>query len=74
MTPRLGMMEGSLLLCTGVLVAAVSVLAVVSARLSRELEATVRSLHRFGRLAVVVADLSRSTRRLESGTARLGRR
>ena len=74
LTPRLGTMEGSLLLCTGVLVAAVSVLAVVSARLSRELEATVRSLHRFGRLAVVVADLSRSTRRLESGTARLGRR
>ena len=67
-------MEGSLLLCTGVLVAAVSALAVVSARLTRELEATVRSLHRFGRLAVVVADLSRATRRLESGTARLGRR
>ena len=67
-------MEGSLLLCTGVLVAVVSALAVVSARLARELEATVRSLHRFGRLAVVVADLSRSTRRLESGTARLGRR
>jgi len=52
-------------------VAAVSFLAVVSARLARELEATVRSLHRFGRLAVVVADLSRSTRSLESGTARL---
>ena len=67
-------MEGSLLLCTGVLVAAVSALAVVSARLARELEVTVRSLHRFGRLAVVVADLSRLTRRLESGTARLGRR
>ena len=67
-------MEGSLLLCMGVLVAAVSALAVVSARLSRELEATVRPLHRFGRLAVVVADLSRSTRSLESGTARLARR
>jgi len=31
-------------------VAAVSALAVVSARLARELEVTVRSLHRFGRL------------------------
>ena len=67
-------MEGSLLLCAGVLVIAVSTLAAVSARLGRELEATVRSLHRFGRLAVVVADLSRSTGSLESGTARLGRR
>ena len=67
-------MEGSLLLCTGVLVAAVLVLAVVAARLARELEATVRSLYRFGRLAVVVADLSRSTRSVESGTARLGHR
>ena len=67
-------MEGSLLLCAGVLVAAVSALAAVSARLGRELEATARSLHRFGRLAVVVADLSRSTRNLESGTAQLGHR
>ena len=67
-------MEECLLLCAGVLVVAVTTLAVVTARLGRELESTVYSLHRFGRLAVVMADLSRSTRSLGVDTARLGRR
>ena len=73
-TPRLETMEEYLLLCAGVLVVAVTTLADVTARLGRELESTVYSLHRFGRLAVVVADLSRSTRSLGIDTTRLGRR